>query len=150
MHARRNQVALAAVPLGQDLGGRSAAENSRVDQAGEADARDVSASAVDAVKVPDGFGCPRVVLLEKTAAVVAVKDSGETPGGVIEWLDVGDVDDEEVARLGALDLKRAGEIVDLVQVHVPHILGAIVVSDLATSPVQTLDLDRLTGLNGPN
>lgn len=53
---RRDQLRLAAVPLGQDLGGGRASQDARVDEAGEAHVRDMSRGAEDALKVPDGFG----------------------------------------------------------------------------------------------
>ncbi len=51
-----DQLALARVPRVEDLGGGRAAENAWVDEPGELDVWDVPAGAVDAFKVPDGFG----------------------------------------------------------------------------------------------
>lgn len=50
-------------------------------------------------------------------------------------MDIHDLDEEQVSRLGAFDLKRAGQVVHLGKVHVAHIVSGIVVSDLAPSPV---------------
>lgn len=50
-----DEVGLAAGPVGEDLGGWSAAHDSGVDQAGEADVGDVAGGAEDAFKVPDGY-----------------------------------------------------------------------------------------------
>lgn len=51
----RDQLGLAPVPRRQHLGRRGAAQDARVDQAGELDVRDVARGAEDAFKVPDGF-----------------------------------------------------------------------------------------------
>lgn len=64
-----------------------------MDEAGEADAGDVAARAVDAVKVPDGLGRVGVVLVQETAAVFAGEDTRKAPGRMLKGLDVGDVDD---------------------------------------------------------
>jgi hypothetical protein len=48
-----DELALARVPGGEDLGGRRAAEDARMDEAGELDVGDVARGAVDALKVPD-------------------------------------------------------------------------------------------------
>ena len=47
--------ALASVPLGEQLGRGRAAQDARVDKAGEADAGDVPRGAEDAFKIPDGL-----------------------------------------------------------------------------------------------
>lgn len=51
-----DEIPLALVPLGQDLGGRGTAEDARVDQAGKLDVRNMPGCAVDALKVPDRLG----------------------------------------------------------------------------------------------
>lgn len=53
---RGDQFGLAPVPLGQDLGRRRAAQDARVDEAGEFDAGDVTGRAVDAFEIPDCLG----------------------------------------------------------------------------------------------
>jgi hypothetical protein len=51
-----DQLGFPPVPLGEDLMRRGTAEDSWVDEAGEADAWDVARGAKDAFEVPDGFG----------------------------------------------------------------------------------------------
>ena len=51
-----DEFAFAFVPLGENLRGRGAAEDARVDEAGEFDAGNVPGGAVDAFEVPDCFG----------------------------------------------------------------------------------------------
>ena len=50
-----DELVLAAVPFGEDFGGGSAAEDTRVDEAGEADVWDMSGRAEYAFEIPDGF-----------------------------------------------------------------------------------------------
>lgn len=90
-----------------------------------------------------------VYLVQKAAAVVLVEDAGEAPWVVLEGLNVLDLHEKNVARLCCLDFKGTRQIVDLGQVDVLHVVGAVIVLDLASSPVHTLDLDGLTILDGP-
>lgn len=72
----------------------------------------------------------------ETHAVAPVKDAGEAPRPVLERLDVHDLDEEQVARLGALDLEGPGEVVDAGEVHVLDVVGAVIVLDLAARPAR--------------
>jgi hypothetical protein len=54
--ARLDQLALTPVPFCQHLGGGRAAQNARVNQAGESHAGDVAARAEDAFEIPNGLG----------------------------------------------------------------------------------------------
>lgn len=89
-----------------------------------------------------------VEFVEKATAVLFVEDAGEAPGLVLHGLHVHDFDDEDVAGLGGFDLEGPGQVVDLGQVNVLHVVCAVVVADLPTGPVKTFDLDRLAVLNG--
>ena len=75
------------------------------------------------------------MLVEEPAAVVFVEYACEAPGVVLEGLHVLNLDEEDVAWFGALDLEGAGEVVDLGQIDVLDIIGAVIVLDLTTSPV---------------
>lgn len=50
-----DEVGFAAVPLSEDLSGRSTAEDARVDETGESEMRDMAGGAEDAFKVPNCF-----------------------------------------------------------------------------------------------
>ena len=89
----------------------------------------------------------RIVLVEKAASVAFVEDAGEAPWVIVEGLDVLDLHEENVTGLGGLDLERTGEVVDLCQVDVLDVVGAVVVLDLPSSPVETFDLDCLAILD---
>lgn len=54
---------------------------------------------------------------------------------MVKWLDVSDVDDEEIAWLGAFNVKWTGQVVDFGEVDVANIVGAVIVSDLTARPV---------------
>lgn len=55
-----DELALARVPGVEHVGRGRAAQDARVDQAGELDVRDVPGRGVDAFEVPDSFGAVRV------------------------------------------------------------------------------------------
>ena len=78
------------------------------------------------------------MLIQETAAVLFGEHASETPRLILEGLDVHDLDEEDVAGSGALDLEGAAQIVDAGEVHVENIVGRIVVPDLATSPTVRL------------
>ena len=89
-----------------------------------------------------------VYLIQKPSTIALVEDTCEAPWLLLERLDVLDLDHKNVPRLCCLDLERAREIMDLSQIDVLHVIGAVVVFDLATSPVDALDLDDLAILDG--
>ncbi len=63
----------------------------------------------------------------------------EAPLAVAKGTDVEDVDHQQVAGLGPFDAHRTRQKVHLGKVHIAHVLGAVVVVDLASGPVVTLD-----------
>ena len=87
-----DELCLALVPLGQNLVRRSTAENARMNQASEPDARNVTRGAEDALEVPDSLCSFRVVLIEKPATIVFVENAREAPGLVLERLDILNLD----------------------------------------------------------
>ena len=125
----------APVPFCEDLRGWRAAEDAWVDETSELDAGDVAGGAKDAFEVPDCLCGLGVVLVKETAAVVFVEYPGEAPGVVLEGLDVHDLYKEDVAGLGAFDLERSGEVVNLGEINVLDIVGAVIVLDLPTCPI---------------
>lgn len=64
-------------------------------------------------------------------------------------MNVLNVNDKHVSRLGSLDLEGPGKIVDLGQVDVANIVCRIVVLDLAARPIDTLNLYSLSVLDCP-
>lgn len=156
----RNELALAAVPFGEDLCGRRASQDSGMDQAGKPDVGDMAGGAEDALKIPDRLrtatysASPRlsrekhrhysrlgIDLIQQPPSILAMEDAAESPRLVLERLHILDLDQQNVARFGGVDVKRAGKIVDLGEVDVFDVVRGIVVLDLAAGPVETFDLD---------
>ena len=86
-------------------------------------------------------------LVQKPAAIILVKDASETPGMVLERLYVHDLHKENIAWLGIFNLERPREVVDLGEVNVLDIVGAVVIPDLTTSPVEAFNLHSLAILD---
>lgn len=76
-----------------------------------------------------------VNLIQEASAVVWVKYAREAPRLVLEWLHVHDLDQEEIAGLGALDFKGARQIVNPGQVDIADVVCAVVVPYLAPGPI---------------
>lgn len=76
-----------------------------------------------------------------------MEDPSETPWVLLEWLDVLDLNEENITWLGRLDLKWAGQIMDPGQVDILHIIGAIIILDLAACPIETFNFDHLVVLD---
>ena len=148
MRTLANQLSLATIPLGQQRGRGRTAQDTRMNEARKAHAGDVARGAEDALEVPDGFSRLRVELVEEAAAVGGSEDAGEAPRLVLQWLHVLDLDEEDVAGLGGLDLKGPGQVVDAGEVDVFDVVGAVVVADLAAGPVDAFDFDDFVVFDG--
>lgn len=53
---------------------------------------------------------------------------------ILKGLDVHDLDEENIAWLGILNLKGPGEVVNFGEVDVADVVGAVVVLDLPSCP----------------
>ena len=76
-----------------------------------------------------------------------MKDTSEAPGMVLERLYVHDLHKENITWLSIFNLKRPREVVDLGEVNVLDIVGAVVILDLTTSPVEAFNLHSLAILD---
>jgi hypothetical protein len=65
----------------------------------------------------------RVQIIQETPAILRVEDARESPGLILKGLHVLDLDKQNVAGRGALDVKGARQIVDLGQVDVLDVVG---------------------------
>lgn len=83
----------------------------------------------------------RVDLIQESTTILLVKDTCESPWLLLHGLHVLDLNHKDIAWLGCLNLKRPGQVVDPSQIDGSHVVYAVVVADLTTSPVQALDLD---------
>lgn len=77
-----------------------------------------------------------------------MENASESPRVIFEGLYILDFDKENVSRLGCLDLERTGQVMNLCQVDIDHVVGIVGVLDLSSSPVQALNLDGLAVLDG--
>jgi hypothetical protein len=82
----------------------------------------------------------RVYLIQEATSIGSIKHTREPPRSILEGLDVHDLDEKQVAGHGALDLEGPAEVVNLCQVDVAHVVSRVIVSDLASSPLQRSDL----------
>lgn len=89
-----------------------------------------------------------VYLIQKPATVLLRKYPREAPRSLFKRLHVLDLDEEDITRLGRLNLKGPGEVVHPGEIDVPHVVGAVVVADLAARPVDAFDLDDLAVFDG--
>lgn len=87
---------------------------------------------------------------EKAAAVLLGEEAVEAPQAFLERADVEQVDDQQIARLGALDADRTGQEVHDRQVDVAHVVGGVVVLDEAAGPVIGLDDEVVAGIDPGN
>ena len=92
----------------------------------------------------------RINLVQEPSSIVLRKDSSESPGLLIEWLYVLDLQHQNITRLCCLNIKRSSEVVDLGEVDTAHVIGAVVVADLSTGPVYTLNLNDFIVLDSAN
>ena len=118
-----------------------------MDDAGEVHARDVAGIGVDALKCPSTPSAPREMIGQEAAAVLLGEDAGEAPVALRQRADVEDVDHQQVAGLRALDPDRAGQVVHLGEIDIAHVVGVVVVLDLAAGPVEALDAELIAGLD---
>ena len=148
-----DQRLLARVPAGQQLRRRRGAHQAGVDDAGERDAGDVPRGRDAPAEVPDHLVRVGELLGEEPAAVlrrehpgVAPPLPGQRPGVLLrDRADVEDVDDEQVAGLGALHGDRAAEHVHPRQRGVEDVLRRVVVVDRAVEPLAAVDPEHVAG-----
>ena len=73
----------------------------------------------------------------------------EAPWLVLERLDIHNLHEQEITRLCGFHLEWPGQVVYLGQIHFADIICAVVVADLAASPVDAFDLlDGVSVMSG--
>src|SRR3981189_558752 len=114
-------------------------------------ARNVPRRALLPGEVPDRLCGGGEIGGQEPAAVRLGEDAGVAPaltGRLTDLLryraKIEDVDDEQIAWLGALDEDRPGQHVVVREVDVAHVVRRVVVADLAVGPFAALHPDRLT------
>jgi len=88
-----------------------------------------------------------VDFVQKPSSVALIKDSSESPWLLLQWLHVLNLDEEHIAGLSTLNVKRTGQVMDPCQVDVLHVVGTIIVANLSTSPIDALNLDNFSLLD---
>jgi hypothetical protein len=68
----------------------------------------LSTGAEDALEIPDSLRRLRIDLIEEATSVVFGEDTGEAPRLVLQWLNVLDLYEENVARFSTFDLEWPG------------------------------------------
>lgn len=89
-----------------------------------------------------------VVLIQESTSIVLVEDTSESPRVIFKGLYILNLDQENVSRFGGLDLERTGQVVNLGQVDIHHVVGIIGVLDLSSCPVQAFNFNGLAVLDG--
>ena len=120
-----DEVELALVPGVEQLLVRQAADQARMDEAGELHARHMARMGVEAGNVPDRFLRQREMIGEEAAAVLLGEEAVEAPQALRQRADVEQIDHQEIAGLGALDADRAGQEMHDGEVDVAHVVGGI-------------------------
>lgn len=92
----------------------------------------------------------RIVLVQETASILLCKDSCEAPRRMVKWLDISNVDDEQISWLTPLNIKRSSQIVNLGEINITNIVSIVSVANLSSGPVETLYLDGLSRLHRTN
>lgn len=70
-----------------------------------------------------------------------MENTRKPPRLIFKGLDVLYLDAEYIARFCAFNLKGTGQIMDFSEIDVQHVVGRVVVADLAACPVKAFDFD---------
>ena len=73
----------------------------------------------------------RIDLVKKASAIIRVEYSCKAPRLILHRLDILDLHKKYISRLGCLDFKGAGEVVNSREVNILYIVRAIIIFDLA-------------------
>src|SRR5262245_8112782 len=118
-----------------------------MNKAREADTGHMPRLGEHAGDVPDRLLRLREVISEKHATVLLRKKAVETPQALGQRAYIKQVNDQQIARLSALDADRPGEKMNDGQIDVADIVRGFVVLDEAAGPVIGLDHEVVAGLH---
>jgi hypothetical protein len=68
---------------------------------------------------------------------------------MIEWLDVLNLDEQNIASFGTFNFERFCKVVDSCEINVLHVISTIIVFNLASHPIEAFDLYSLSILDRP-
>src|SRR5690606_39259768 len=86
----------------------------------------------------------REVIGQKAAEFRLAENPGIAPFLILEWADVENIDNQQVAGLSAGDADRSGQMVARRQIDIANIVGAVIVGDLAAGPVEAFDAEGIS------
>ena len=89
----------------------------------------------------------RIDFVEEPTAVIFVEDAGEAPGLLLEGLYVLDLDDEGVSWFGVFNFERTGQVVNLGQIDVLHVICTVIVANLTSCPINAFNLNDFSILD---
>ncbi len=94
---------------------------------------------INSLQIPDGFRRFGMMIGEETAPVIAIKDTRETPFVALQGTNIQEINDQDVARLSAIDMDRATEDVNNLKIDITNIARVVVIFNLTVCPVFTLN-----------
>lgn len=97
--------------------------------------------------IPDCLYCIRIDLIQKATAILVAKDSCGAPRLMLEELHLLDLHHDYIAGLGAFDLERSRQVMDLCQLNISDVVGTVIIADLPSRPINALDIDNLAILD---
>lgn len=66
---------------------------------------------------------------------------------MLEELHLLDLHHDYIAGLGAFDLERSRQVMDLCQLNISDVVGTVIIADLPSRPINALDIDNLAILD---
>ncbi len=90
----------------------------------------------------------RIDIIQEPTTICFIEDPCKAPELILEWLDVLDLHNENIAWFRSLNFEGATEIMDLGQINILDVVGGIVVANLPTRPIDALNLDNLPVFDG--
>lgn len=85
----------------------------------------------------------RIDVIQKSATILLIKDSRKPPWLLLERLYVLYLHDQHIPRLCTLHLEWTTQVVNPSKVDILHIICAVIVPDLTSSPINTFYFDSL-------
>ena len=75
------------------------------------------------------------MFIQETATVLLGKDASKAPWLILKGLDIHNLNEQEISRRSSLDFEWSTQVMDSSQVDIKDVVGRIIVSDLATRPM---------------
>lgn len=82
-------------------------------------------------------------LIQKATTILLIKYTSESPRLILHGLHILNLNNKHITRLSILNLKGTGQVMDLCEVDILHVVGIVGVFDLTACPVDAFDLYSL-------